>query len=100
MELKLKINFYGEKQRKILIYLPNLFKNSLIVLFEASKKFLGRPLYGPSYRFEENNNGLPIIYSVKLDENTHSTFTIWLNLDGFVEYINSEYNKNFKDGQN
>ena len=27
---------------------PNLFKNSLIVLFEASKRFLGRPLYGPS----------------------------------------------------
>ena len=77
---------------------PDLFKNSLIVLFEASKRFLGRPLYGPSYRFEESNNGLPIIYSVKLDENNYSTFTIWLNLDGFVEYINSEYNKNFKDG--
>ena len=59
---------------------------------------MGAHFTAPPIALRKNNNGLPIIYSVKLDENTYSTFTIWLNLDGFVEYINSEYNRNFKDG--
>ena len=75
-------------------YLSQIFINSSNALIEASKKFLGKPLYGSVVNFPKSKN-LPIVLTFKTEQNTFETIVIWLQVQLFIDDINYEYRKNF-----
>ena len=75
-------------------YLSQIFINASSAIIEASKKFPGKPLYGSVINFPENKM-LPIVYTIKTEQNAFETIVIWLQIESFINNINLEFKKRF-----
>jgi signal transduction histidine kinase len=75
-------------------YLSQVFINSSNTLIEASKRFLGKPLYGSLIHFPDKKN-VPIVFTVKNKANTFETIVMWLDVDAFIIDLNKEFKTRF-----
>ena len=75
-------------------YLSQVFINSSNTLIEASKRFLGKPLYGSLIHFPDKKN-VPIVFTVKNKTNTFDTIVMWLDVNAFIFDLNKEFKTRF-----
>ena len=74
--------------------LSQIFISSSNALIEASKRFLGKPLFGSLIHFPKSKN-LPVVITLKSDDNAFETIAMWLDVDSLISEINLEYQKRY-----